>query len=114
MQRIINIPGGILGFERLAIMGLHEEGMQPFCLNDNYLVCNGELYGFRPLKEELKRKGYSFKSDSDCELLLPLYELYGTDMFKMLDAEFACIIFDAASASYICFCESSAYCRADL
>ena len=30
MQRIIDIPGGVLGFERLSIMGLHEEGMQPF------------------------------------------------------------------------------------
>ena len=101
MQRIINIPGGILGFERLSIMGLNEEGMQPFILNGNYLVCNGEIYGFRPLKEELKKKGYSFKSDSDCELLLPLYEQYGTDMFRKLDAEFACIIYDAASGSFI-------------
>ena len=101
MQRIIDIPGGILGFERLSIMGLHEEGMQPFFLNDNYLVCNGEIYGFRSLKEELKQKGYSFAGDSDCELLLPMYELYGTDMFKKLDAEFACIIFDAASGSFI-------------
>ena len=101
MQRIINIPGGIMGFERLSIMGLHEEGMQPFSLNDNYVVCNGEIYGFRPIKEELKEKGYTFLSDSDCELLLPMYELYGTGMFEKLDAEFACVIYDAKEESLI-------------
>ena len=101
MQRIINITGGIMGFERLSIMGLHEEGMQPFSLNDNYVVCNGEIYGFRPIKEELKEKGYTFLSDSDCELLLPMYELYGTGMFEKLDAEFACVIYDAKEESLI-------------
>ena len=95
MQRIIEIPGGIMGFERLSIMGLDERGMQPFNLNNNNLVCNGEVYGFRPLKEELISKGYTFTSDSDCEILLPMYEEYGVEMFKMLDAEYACIIFDA-------------------
>ena len=101
MQRIIDIPGGIMGFERLSIMGLSEEGMQPFNLNSNFLVCNGEIYGFRPIKEELKKKGYTFKSDSDCELLLPMYEQYGTDMFEKLDAEFACIIYDDKAGSLI-------------
>ncbi len=65
------------------------------------VVCNGEIYGFRPLKEELTEKGYTFRSDSDCEILLPLYEQYGTDMFAMLDAEFACILYDARTDSLI-------------
>ncbi len=95
MQRIIDIPGGIMGFERLSIMGLSEEGMQPFSLNDNYIVCNGEIYGFRPLKEELKGRGYTFVSDSDCELLLPMYEEYGVNMFEKLDAEYACVLYDS-------------------
>lgn len=101
MTRVQNIEGGFLGFHRLAIMGLNENGMQPFCLNGNWVVCNGELYGFRKLKQELMDKGYSFRSDSDCELLLPLYEEYGTDMFRMLDAEFACILYDAKRKSLI-------------
>lgn len=101
MQRIIELPGGIMGFERLSIMGLTQEGMQPFSLNGNYLVCNGEIYGFRPIKEDLIKKGYSFASDSDCEILLPMYEQYGTDMFKMLDAEYVCIIYDAKAGSLI-------------
>ncbi len=101
MQRMIDIPGGIMGFERLSIMGLGEEGMQPFNLNNNFLVCNGEIYGFRPIREDLKMKGYTFKSDSDCELLLPMYEQYGTDMFAKLDAEFACIIYDGKERAFI-------------
>ena len=95
MSRIIELDNGYLGFHRLAIMELTDIGMQPFKLDNNYLVCNGEIYGFKPIKEDLKKKGYTFISNSDCEVLLPLYKEYGLDMFKMLDAEFALIIYDA-------------------
>lgn len=89
-SKIVALPhGGFLGFQRLAIMGLTPEGMQPFCLHGSFAVCNGELYGFRPMKRELEDKGYVFQSGSDCELILPLYREYGTDMFRRLDAEFA-------------------------
>ena len=101
MSKIINLDNGRLAFHRLAIMGLHEEGMQPFEYKNNYLVCNGEIYGFRKLKDELIKDGYEFKSDSDCEILLPLYEKYGIDMFKMLDAEYALIIYDAKTKDFI-------------
>lgn len=95
MQRISGFGDDvILGFERLAIMGLTEEGMQPFICNENAVVCNGEIYGFRKIKKELEKE-YTFVSDSDCEILLPLYEKYGVEMFAKLDAEYACIIFDA-------------------
>lgn len=101
MSRVVKPAKGILAFHRLAIMDLDETGMQPFELDDSYVVCNGELYGFRPLKAELEKEGFIFKSDSDCEIILPLYRKYGTDMFEMLDAEFAMIIYDAVSDSYI-------------
>lgn len=100
-SRIIDTGKGLLGFHRLAIMGLSPEGMQPFELNGNYCVCNGEIYGYEKIKKELQNDGYTFKSGSDCEILLPMYEKYGTDMFSMLDAEFACIIYDAKKQSYI-------------
>lgn len=99
--RIIDTGCGLMGFERLSIMGLNENGMQPFKLDSNYLVCNGEIYGFRPIKDQLSKKGYSFCSDSDCEILLPMYKEYGLEMFSMLDAEFALIIYDGSSHSYI-------------
>ena len=101
MSRTLETPAGWLFFHRLAIMGLTEEGMQPFELDGSAVVCNGELYGFRSVKEELRRKGYTFKSDSDCEILLPLYKEEGAEMFKKLDAEFALIIYDAETDSFI-------------
>ena len=101
MTRILNLGNGFLGFHRLAIMGLNESGMQPFSAFGNSVVCNGELYGFRLLKKKLEGKGYTFQSESDCELLLPLYREYGSDMFRMLDAEFAMILYDGASGQLI-------------
>lgn len=100
-SRIIDTGVGLLGFHRLEIMGLHPEGMQPFCLDGNYLVCNGEIYGFAAIRESLRQKGYTFESDSDCEVLLPMYREYGVGMFAMLDAEFACIIYDSVNREYI-------------
>ncbi len=95
-SRLLQTRGGWLGFNRLSIMGLNELGMQPFTLHGSAVVCNGEIYGFRPLRQELQDKGYTFISESDCEILLPLYEQYGTDMFRMLDAEYALVLYDAA------------------
>lgn len=92
-SRIEKFGDCTLAFHRLAIMGLTKEGMQPFKLNGKAAICNGELYNFRKTKEELSKK-YTFKSDSDCEIILPLYEEKGVEMFKELDAEFAMIIFD--------------------
>ena len=100
-SRIVDTGRGFLGFHRLAIMGLTPSGMQPFELEGSYVVCNGELYGFEKQKQALRQKGYTFQSESDCEILLPLYREYGTDMFAMLDAEFACVIYDGESGAYI-------------
>ncbi len=117
-SRLIDTGNGYLGINRLSIMGLTDEGMQPFVvgnkktyrISDKYkladdaeyaLVCNGEIYGFRPQKEDLITKGYTFISDSDCEILPAMYSEYGTDMFEMLDAEFALVLYDRKSDSYI-------------
>ncbi len=99
-SKIIDTEKGLLGFHRLSIMGLSPEGMQPFELDGSYAVCNGEIYGFEKIKEELSKK-YTFKSGSDCEIILPMYKEYGTDMFAMLDAEFAMIIYDGSKGEYI-------------
>ena len=99
-SRMVAAGQGLLGFHRLSIMGLHPEGMQPFFLNGSAVVCNGEVYGFEKFRQELS-KDYNFHSESDCEILLPLYEKYGTDMFAMLDAEYACILYDAKQDSFI-------------
>lgn len=100
MTRVIDTGAGYMGFHRLAIMDLSEKGMQPFFLNGRYCVCNGEIYGFRKIKEELSLE-YAFTSDSDSEILLPMYEKYGLEMFAMLDAEYALIIYDGIKKDFI-------------
>ena len=65
-QRVVEGPYGLMGFGRLAIMGLTPEGMQPFYRGADCVVCNGELYGFRFEKEILKRRGYKFCSSCVC------------------------------------------------
>jgi asparagine synthase (glutamine-hydrolysing) len=100
-SRIVNTGNGLLGFHRLAIMGLTCSGMQPFGMDGSYVICNGELYGFAAQRELLREKGYSFQSDSDCEIILPMYKEYGTDMFAMLDAEFACVLYDGQTKEFI-------------
>ena len=52
-SRLLCVGTGILGFHRLSIMGLHPEGMQPFTLHGNALVCNGEIYVFEKFRREL-------------------------------------------------------------
>ena len=99
-ERVGNNNNAYLGFNRLAIMDLNESGMQPFHLDGDSLVCNGEIYGFRPIKKELEKK-YTFRSQSDCEVLLPLWKEKGTSMFGELDAEFALVIYDAASQALV-------------
>ncbi len=100
LSRMLSVGDGYLMFHRLTIMGLEKSGMQPFERNGDAVVCNGELYGFRKMRDELF-SGYEFKSGSDCELLLPMYQRYGTDMFQMLDAEYALILYDHKSDSLI-------------
>ena len=100
-SRMVETTFGYMGFARLSIMGLSEEGMQPFMKDGSISICNGEIYGFRRLKEELTAQGYSFVSGSDCEILLPMYEMYGLEMFAHLDAEYACVLYDARTDKVI-------------
>ncbi len=93
MTKVVKDDSGIWGFHRLAIMDLSEDGMQPFELGKKRIICNGEIYRYRDLKEKYLNE-YTFHSSSDCEVLLPLYEKYRFDMFKMLDAEFALVLYD--------------------
>lgn len=100
-SRVVDTGAGLLGFHRLAIMGPSPEGMQPFSLNGSYVVCNGEIYGFERLRRVLEGKGYAFCSNSDCEVLLPLWRECGTEMFRMLDAEFALILYDGQTREFV-------------
>lgn len=80
---------------RLSIIGL-EKGDQPLYNEDKslVLVCNGEIYNYVELKSELQTKGFEFLSDTDCEVILYLYELYGVDCVNHLRGMFAFSLYD--------------------
>lgn len=99
--RKIEVDNNLFCFHRLAIMGLNEKGMQPFEKNYATLVCNGEIYNYRFEKDKMLKKGITFESENDCEILLPLYNEYGVDMFEKLDAEFALVLYDKKSKKII-------------
>lgn len=84
-----------MGMRRLAIIDL-ETGKQPIYNDDKSLVIvfNGEIYNFLELRKALEDKGVSFNTHSDTEVILKLYELYGTACFAMLNGMFAFSIHD--------------------
>ena len=93
-SNIITVNDITLGFHRLAINDLSDDGMQPF-INDNiYLICNGEIYNHKKLyKDHLSQ--FKLKSNSDCEVIIYLYKLFGIEeTCKMLDGVFSFVLYD--------------------
>lgn len=85
----------VLGQTRLSIVDL-AGGHQPMVDNKHpfTLVFNGEIYGYKELRESLKKKGYDFSTESDTELILKAYAEYGADCVKYLDGMFAFALWD--------------------
>ncbi|MFI3246489.1 MAG: asparagine synthase B [Ferrimonas sp.] len=91
----------ILAHERLAIVDV-ETGAQPLFSPDGNLVLavNGEIYNHRELREELA-VGYQFQTGSDCEVILALYQKYGTEFLDRLNGIFAFVLWDKANNRYL-------------
>ena len=85
-----------LGFRRLAIIDLSKAGNQPMTNEDKtlWLMFNGEIYNFQEIKEQLLKKGHQFKSKTDSEVLLHLYEEKGEKCLEDLNGMFAFVIWD--------------------
>jgi len=85
-----------LGHRRLSIIDLSNNARQPMFNEDESLalVFNGEIYNFKELRKFLEEKGHLFKSVSDSEVILHLYEEYGVECTKYLEGMFAFSIFD--------------------
>jgi len=82
---------------RLAIIDLSERGAQPMASADSALTItfNGEIYNYRALRAELEGKGYTFRTESDTEVLLQLYADRGPAMVEQLRGMFAFALWDA-------------------
>jgi asparagine synthase (glutamine-hydrolysing) len=92
---------GWMGFHRLKIMDVSNDGNQPMQFNAVHLVCNGEVYNYPELRDEYEKK-YEFSSTSDCEVIIPMYmELGIVETAKRLDAEFVCVIYDEKKDTYV-------------
>lgn len=85
-----------LGHRRLAILDLSDEGKQPMSYaNGRYwLTYNGEIYNFIELREELGKKGHSFRSQSDTEVILAAYIAWGPEMLARFNGMWAFAIYD--------------------
>ncbi len=90
-----------LGHRRLSIIDLSASGHQPMSNEDGtiWIVFNGEIYNFKDLRHELENQGHIFKSDTDTETIIHLYEEYGIDCVRELRGMFAFAIWDEKKES---------------
>lgn len=85
-----------LAHSRLSIIDLSSKGKQPMCNEDGtiWVVCNGEIYNHQKLRDKL-REEHKFKSKTDTEIILHLYEEQGIDFIKQLNGMFAFALYDS-------------------
>jgi len=90
-----------LGFRRLSIIDLSNEGSQPMYNEDEscVLVFNGEIYNYQEIRDELINKGHIFKSQSDSEVVIHAYEEYGAKLLQKVRGMFAFAIWDIKQES---------------
>lgn len=85
-----------LGHNRLSIIDLSKAGKQPMCNEEGniWITFNGEIYNFQDIKKSLE-KNHEFKSKTDTEVIIHLYEEKGIDFVKYLKGDFALFIYDS-------------------
>jgi len=92
-----------MGFNRLSIVDLSNNSMQPMINDDKNIILtmNGEIYNYIELKDELIKKGYNFKSNGDAEVLLYYYIEYGLDKtLQKINGMYSIAIYDKRDGSF--------------
>lgn len=94
--KVIAEDGVALGHRRLSILDLSDAGRQPMTeANEQFWITfNGEIYNYLEIRRELQALGYTFRSDSDTEVLLRAYEQWGTSCLQHLMGMYAFAIWD--------------------
>ena len=85
-----------LAFRRLAIIDLDPRSNQPLHLGPLHLAFNGEIYNYRELRDELRRRGHAFATEGDGEVLLHAWREWGEDALQRLNGMFAFAVWDDA------------------
>ncbi len=96
-------PEMSLGFQRLSIIDLSENGRQPMSNEDGtiWLVYNGEIYNHRDIRMELEAKGHRFRSRTDTEVIIHAYEEFGLDCLHRFNGMFAFALWDSRTRMII-------------
>ena len=79
---------------RLSIIDLNDRSNQPMIYKNHVIVFNGEIYNYIELKKILENKNYKFKTNSDTEVLIKLYDCFGNDFYKYLEGMWSFAIFN--------------------
>ncbi|MFH1754869.1 MAG: asparagine synthase (glutamine-hydrolyzing) [Candidatus Latescibacterota bacterium] len=90
-----------LGHRRLSILDLTAKGRQPMHFDGLCIVHNGEIYNFKDIRGELQKKGYSFESDTDTEVILKSYREWGIQCVERFRGMFAFCIWDATTGKLV-------------
>ncbi|MFO7526776.1 MAG: asparagine synthase (glutamine-hydrolyzing) [Ignavibacteriaceae bacterium] len=92
------------GFRRLSILDLSENGHQPMQFEDSdlWIVYNGEIYNYIEIREELRAKGYAFKSNTDTEVILKSYHEWGESCVHKFNGMWAFAIWDSKNRKLFC------------
>ncbi|MCT2564652.1 asparagine synthase (glutamine-hydrolyzing) [Chryseobacterium herbae] len=92
-----------LGHRRLSIIDISESANQPFFLEDKYVMAfNGAIYNYIEIRKELEQNGYSFKTNSDTEVLIISYDFWGEECVNKFNGMWSFAIFDIEKNKLFC------------
>ncbi len=91
-----------LGHQMLKITDFSKDGLQPMSYKDHVIIFNGEIYNYKALRDELKRLGYHFTTQSDTEVILAAYDKWGTHCVQHFNGMWAFVLFDKKKNILFC------------